>query len=125
MSAERAFDIDTIMREVRAAAKRPCPATTGTLLQNSPNRSDVAVVATWPVPEIEERAGLADGVPSGHLDAWAPAQEQDGVAEGDWRRERLFLDEFGNEAAKSGWRPTVLFDVGANQTFFSSRPCHF
>jgi hypothetical protein len=49
MTAPR-FDPDDIMRAVRAAAKPSSPATTATLLQNEPNRSNVAIVAGSPVP---------------------------------------------------------------------------
>jgi hypothetical protein len=49
MTAPR-FDPDDIMRAVRAAAKPLSPATTATLLQNEPNRSNVAIVAGSPVP---------------------------------------------------------------------------
>jgi hypothetical protein len=47
MTAPR-FDPDDIMRAVRAAAKPSSPATTATLLQNEPNRSNVAIVAASP-----------------------------------------------------------------------------
>ena len=50
MSAKRAFDIDAIMRDVRAAANQRRPATTATLLQSSVNRSKVADVATQACP---------------------------------------------------------------------------
>jgi hypothetical protein len=43
MSALPEFDIDAIM--IRAAAKL-APATTATLLEERPNRSSVAIVAT-------------------------------------------------------------------------------
>jgi hypothetical protein len=118
VSARQSFDIDAIMRDVRAAANGRHPATSATLLQNSPNRSKVADVATQPVPEIEERAGLAaDSVPAVYLDAWARlnCQRPHGVIEADWHRALqdggLFLDEFGNEAARLCWRPDELFDL--------------
>jgi hypothetical protein len=61
MSALPEFDIDAIM--IRAAAKL-APATTATLLEERPNRSSVAIVATYRGAEIEERAALAaDSVP--------------------------------------------------------------
>jgi hypothetical protein len=46
MSARREFDIDAIVQDVRVAANLRPPATTATLLQNRPNRSNVANVAT-------------------------------------------------------------------------------
>ena len=95
------------------------PATSATFLQDSPNRSKVAVVASKPVPEIEERAGLAaDSVPPVYLDAWARLNHQkpEGVTQADWRRALddggCFLDAFGKEAAELGWKPGELFDVG-------------
>ena len=73
----RVFDIDAIMRDVRAAANLRPPATTATLLQTSPNRSNVAIVASHHAAEIEERAGLAaDRVPAVYLDAWARLNHQ-------------------------------------------------
>jgi hypothetical protein len=66
----------------------------------------------------KERAGLAsDSIPAVYLDAWAPlnCEKPEGVTEADWRRALedggLVLDQFGNEAAKLGWRPGELFDV--------------
>ena len=119
MSAKRAFDIDAIMRDVRAAVNQRRPATTATLLQNSVDRSNVAVVASQPVTEIEERAGLAaDSVPPVYLDAWARlnCQKPEGASEANWRRALedggRFLDAFGKEAAELGWTPGELFDVG-------------
>lgn len=119
MSAKRAFDIDAIMRDVRAAANQRGPATTATLLQNSVDRTKVAVVASQPVTEIEERAGLsADSVPAVYLDAWARLNHQkpEGVTQADWRRALddggCFLDGFGKAAAGLGWRPGELFDLG-------------
>lgn len=117
MSSGRTFDIEAIMWDVRAASNRRHPATPATLLQNSPIRSNVAIVAGCPAPEIEERAGLADSVPAAYLDAWARlnCQKPEGVTEADWRRALqdggLFLDRHGNEAAKLGWLPGELFDV--------------
>jgi hypothetical protein len=119
MSAKRAFDIDAILRDVRAAANQRHPATSATLLQNSRNRSKVAVVASQPVLEIEERAGLAaDSVAPAYLGAWARlnCQRPGGVTEGDWLRALndggRFLDGFGEKAADIGWSPSELFDVG-------------
>ena len=119
MSARQSFDIDAIMRDVRGAANLRRPATTATLLQSSVNCSKVAVVASQPVPEIEERAGLAaDSVPPVYLDAWARlnCRRLGGVTEGDWLRALddggRFLDGFGEKAAEIGWSPSELFDVG-------------
>jgi hypothetical protein len=117
MSAKRAFDIDAIMRDVRAAANLRHPATSATLLQNSRDRRNVAIVASLPGLEIEERAGLAaDSVPAVYLEAWARlnCQRPQGVTEADWLRALddggRFLD--GLRAAEIGWRPGELFDVG-------------
>jgi hypothetical protein len=119
VSARQSFDIDAIMRDVSTAAKRRAPATSATLLQNSRNRSNVAVVASQPVPEIEERAALAaDSVPAIYLDTWAGlnCQRPGGVTEGDWLRALddggRFLDGLGEKAAEIGWSPSELFDVG-------------
>jgi hypothetical protein len=116
MSALPEFDIDAIMRDVRAAAKL-APATTATLLQERPNRSRVAIVAAYRGVEVEERAGLAaDSVPAVYLDAWARlnCQKPFLVREGEWRLALddggQFLDAWGNKAAKMGWTPGELFD---------------
>jgi hypothetical protein len=114
------FDIDAIMRDVRTAAKPRAPATTATVLQSCPNRSDVAIVATDRAAEIEERAGLAaDRVPPVYLDAWARLNYQKpfNVSEAAWRLALddggCFLDAWGSEAAEAGWTPGQLFDVTA------------
>ncbi len=125
MSAGWTFDIDAIMRDVRAAAYKGRQATTATWLQSSPNRSQVAVVANHTDAEIEERAGVADSVPAAYLDAWARlnCQKPEGVTEADWRPALhdggLFLDTFGSEAATLGWLPGELFDVrrGLSRSF--------
>ena len=117
MSAARVLDIDAIMRDVRAAAAKRYPATPATLLQNTPQRSNVAAVASQHEPEIEERAGLADSVPAVYLDAWARlnCQKPVGVTEAEWQRALqdggLFLDQFGKEAAALGWTPRELFAI--------------
>jgi hypothetical protein len=117
VSAGRSFDIAAIMQEVRAAVNRQ-PATPATLLQSSPIRSNVAIVASHFQTEVEERAGLADSVPAIYLDAWARlnCQKPESVTEGDWRRALddggRFLDALGQDAAEIGWTPAQLFDVG-------------
>lgn len=91
-------------------------------------RSDVASVAVHPASEpdetavadaIEERKALAaDRVPAVYLDAWARlnCQKPEGVSESEWwlacHNGGLFLDAFGGEAARLGWRPGELFDPG-------------
>jgi hypothetical protein len=75
-----------IMRGVRAAASRLILLPL--CYKNSPKPSKVAGVATQPVPEIEERADLAEsGWPSG---SHRRSAKEDGGR---------FLDEFGNETA--------------------------
>jgi hypothetical protein len=117
VSTRRAFDIDAIMRDVRAAANRSYLATRATLLQKSPQRSNVAAVASEDVSEIEERAGLADSVPAVYRDAWARLCHQNpaDVSEAEWRRALddggRFLDAVGNHAAEFGCTPGELFDV--------------
>jgi hypothetical protein len=107
------FDPDAIVREVRAAANLPPPATTATLRQTSAScrnvatvaRTDaladraecrsIAIVATPRASDdadeaaIEERAGIcADSVPTVYLDAWARLNHQRpfGMSEAEWRR---------------------------------------
>jgi hypothetical protein len=116
MTASPVSDIDAIMRDVRAAAKL-APATTATLLQNRPNRSNVAIVAGHDAAEIDERAGLvADSVPTVYHDAWAQlnCQKPFAIPEAEWRLALddggQFLDAWGNEAADLGWTPGELFD---------------
>jgi hypothetical protein len=120
MSRRPSFDIDAIMRDVRAATKSRAPATTATLLQTRPERSDVAIVAANEAAEIEERAGpAADSVPAVYLDAWARlnCQKPASVSERQWRLALddggQFLDIWCEEVAALGWTPGELFDVTA------------
>jgi hypothetical protein len=117
MSTHRVFDIDAIMRDVRVAANLCPAATTATLLQNHPNRSDVAIVADDHAAEIEERAGLAaDRIPPVYLDVWARINHQkpSSVSEAEWRLALddggQFLDAWGADAA-TRWMAGELFDV--------------
>jgi hypothetical protein len=104
-------------------AVTPVTAVTCEIEQQTNENLDAATAANRaPRDDIEaateERAGLADCVPAAYLDTWARlnCQRPFGVSEADWRRALedggLFLDEFGNEAAKLGWRPGAVFDVG-------------
>ena len=118
MSALPLFDIDAIMRDVRAAVKL-APATTATLLQEQPNRSSVAIVATYRGAEVEERAGLAaDSVPAVYLDAWARLNHQKPaeVSEAEWRRALdcggRFLGAWGAEAADTRWAAGAALSGG-------------
>jgi hypothetical protein len=118
MSAPRVFDIDAIMRDARVAANLRAAATTATLLQSHPNRSNVAIVADHPAAEIEERAGLAsDSVPAVYLDAWARLNHQKpaGVSDAEWRLALedggRFLDGWGTDAATMLWTASELFDL--------------
>jgi hypothetical protein len=89
------------------------------LLQRSPDRSNVAAVASQDVSEIEERAGIADGVPAVYRDAWARLchQKPVDVSEAEWRQALddggCFLDAFGQKAGQLGWSPRELFAVSA------------
>jgi hypothetical protein len=133
MSARRVFDIDSIMRDVRLAANLCPAATTATLLQIHPNRSDVAIVAGDHAAEIEERAGLAsDLVPLVYLDAWARLNHQkpSSVSETEWCRALdeggQFLDRWGYVAHAFGWTPGEIFDVSAGLVWrLSGEPVEF
>jgi len=121
MSASPVFDIDAIIRDVRAAAKPRAPATTATLPQSRPNRSNVAIVAANKTAEIEERAALAaDSVPPCYLDDWAKLNHQKPawVSDAAWQLALddggRFLDLWGREAAQFGWTPAELFDARAD-----------
>jgi hypothetical protein len=114
------LDVDAIMHDVRTAAKPNAFATTATLLQGPPNRSNVAIVAAHDTPEIEERAGLcADRVPPCYVEHWAMLNHQKPawVSEASWRLALddggRFLDQWGSRAAELDWRSAELFAVRA------------
>jgi hypothetical protein len=133
MSARRVFDIDSIMRDVRLAANLCPAATTATLLQIHPNRSNVAIVAGDHVAEFEERAGLAsDRVPNVYLDAWARlnCQRPANISEPEWRRALddggQFLDHWGYVAHAFGWTPGEIFEVSVGLVWrLSGEPVEF
>jgi hypothetical protein len=67
--------------------------------------------------ELEERKGIASGVPERYVDAWARFQLQCpvGVTEQAWRQAvedaGRFLAQWGKLADSFGWSPGDLFDV--------------
>jgi hypothetical protein len=110
------FDPDAIVREVRAKANLPLPATTATLRRNAAQSRNVAIVARGEArdggakcrnvaivatpsatidasgeaeAEMIERADLCAGsVPAAYLDAWARlnCQKPMRVSEAEWRQ---------------------------------------
>jgi hypothetical protein len=153
------FDPDEIMKEVRAKANLSFVATTATSLPKDQNRrnvatvagdgaldtgtksSDVASVARPLAPTasndclriaIEERAGLAAGVPAVYLAAWARlnCQKPASVSEPEWRRALddggQFLDHWGYVAHAFGWTPGEIFEVSVGLVWrLSGEPVEF
>ncbi len=105
------FDIDAIMRDVRAAANLREPATTATLLQNAPNRSNVAGVANGRAEEIEERTG--HGGWSDDEDERAALVEEGAGVPRAWAEgfARLLPDHPPADVPPKGWK-TIIYDVG-------------
>jgi hypothetical protein len=96
------FDLDDIMREVRAAADLALPATVATLLQNEPPRSKVAVVAGSPAPDLR-----------GRLCQIRTTQCPSGLSHQQWVLLRdsaaRFTQQWATQAMALGWTFAELF----------------
>jgi hypothetical protein len=93
---------------------KPCKEGKGDFL---PVTAPATAVLAPDADAVEERAGLADTVPTVYLDAWARlnCQKPASVSEAEWRLALndggLFLDAWGEDAAALGWTPRHLFDL--------------
>jgi hypothetical protein len=108
------FDIDDIMRDVRAAADLASPATVATLLQSEPTCSKVAVVAAS--SDARGAAREVRGCPPGWVEAIDRLTSKpcpDGFAPQRWavlcRGVECFAQQWAEKAISLGWTFEELF----------------